>query len=152
MIDEESLVQFDAFGLDIDGVESEIFSISGFGGSITSHKVTTNSKDGKRNKINFAGNTNVQAQDISATRPLHENSDWWDWFAACANGESDAKKTGSVIFYSQDTPKVTFKFEGALVDNYSIGASDSNDSATTTEIISFSIEKLTMDGATEINS
>ena len=138
------LVAFNKFGLELDGIETTVLSIAGFGGTIKSHVLQAVDKQGKAATLNFIANPNVSPQDIVATRPMYGNSDWYDWFASCAKGEAEAKKNGAVHFYAtgDESPKMTFTFTGALCTSYQIAGTDAGSDGLTTEAITFSMETL----------
>ena len=143
-ISDTDLVAFNKFGLELDGIETTVLSIAGFGGTIKSHVLQAVDKQGKAATLNFIANPNIVPQDIVATRPMYGNSDWYDWFAACAKGESDGKKNGSVHFYAagDESPKMSFNFTGALCTTYQIAGTDAGSDGLTTEMVTFSMETL----------
>lgn len=141
----EKVVAHNKFGLEIDGQDIYVLTISGFGGTIKNHLLRANDKAGKSADVHFVANSNVDLQPISATRPIDGDPTWSDWFDTAAGGDTESvKKNGSVHFYSAkgDSAELSFAFTDAIPTSYTIAASDSNSDSVSTEQITFSVASL----------
>lgn len=141
----EDLVAHNKFGLEVDGIECIVLSVSGLSSNVDTTKLQSVDKAGKAQNVNFISNSNPEHQDITAVRVVDGDTAWWDWHKSAKDGDIDgAKKNGSVFFYPAkgDSAKMTFNFTNAIPKGYSVEGLDANATSNTTESITFSVETL----------
>lgn len=144
-INPEDLVADNKFGLDLDGIECVVLSISGLNSNVDTAKLQAVDKAGKAQNVNFISNSNPEHEDITAVRVVDGDTAWWNWHKSARDGSIDeAKKNGSIFFYPAkgDAAKMTFKFTNAIPKGYSLEGLDANSTSNTTESITFSVETL----------
>ncbi|MGI8683973.1 MAG: phage tail protein [Acidimicrobiales bacterium] len=139
------IVAHNKFGLDIDGIECVVLTVSGISSTVESSVLQSVDKAGMAQNLNFISNSNAQHPDITASRVVDGDTAWWDWHKMAKDGDVEgAKKNGSVFFYPTkgDSAKMTFNFTNAIPKGYSIDGLDANSNSNTTETITFSVETL----------
>lgn len=147
MINVADIVAHNKFGLDIDGIECVVLTVSGLSSQVESTVLQSVDKGGIAQNLNFISNSNAQHQDITATRVVDGDPAWWEWHKTAKDGDVEAaKKNGSIFFYPSkgDSAKLTFNFTNAIPKGYSLDGLDANSNTHTTESITFSVETLEM--------
>ena len=144
-VDQDKLVSHNKFGLEIDGQDLYVLSISGFGSEINSNLLQAVDKTGKNANVNFVSNASSTPQPITAVRFIDGDPTWSDWYQQAVDGDtSGAKKNGAIHFYPAkgDSAEMSFAFEGAIPTKYFIDGIDANSNTHTTEQITFTVETL----------
>lgn len=145
MIEAANVVAHNKFGLEVEGVECIVLSVSGLTSNVESDVLQSVDKQGKAQNVNFIANSNAQHQDITATRVVDGDPAWYNWHKTAKDGDVEgSKKGGSVFFYPAkgDSAKMTFNFTNAIPKGYSVEGLDANSNSHTTESITFSVETL----------